>query len=160
MWRREIVTRHIALALVLALVTSLDAEEPNSQPPRPANAKADAEKTNADAEKAKTDAEKAKAGLVKLIRKQRSLFMGNPDPDRLEKMPVKHADSDSPNTYYWSAFTIDVREQRYSAEIESDALKTAWFYSGKFRIDKAGQWIAEKPKVMEAFFDRGHGPDK
>jgi hypothetical protein len=105
----------------------------------------------ADVEKAKTEAEKAKAALLKLIRDKPGLFVGHPDPERLQQMPVKPSDPQNPNAFHWSAFEIDVRERWYSATISSEALGTTWFYHGKFTIDPAGKWIPAEPQTMEAF---------
>lgn len=135
--------------------------EPACQQPRPKvwpDQPSATEAAKADTDRNKADAEKAKAGLLKLIRGSKSLFIGQPDSDRLERMPVKHWDRDDPSKFYWSAFEIDVKEHRYSAEIGSDALGTTWFYSGKFTVTKTGEWVPDKPKVIEAFHRRNPKP--
>jgi hypothetical protein len=93
------------------------------------------------------DAEKAKAALLRLIRSDRTLFEGA-DPDRLEKIAVSRVRGNEPQKYDWGAFDINAKPRTYSAVIEHGG--GGAFYSGRFTVDTAGRWTAEKPNVSYA----------
>jgi hypothetical protein len=95
------------------------------------------------------EAEKAKTALLRLIRSDREFFVGNPDPDRLEGIPLSFDDLQEPQKFSWGAFVIDVKQRTYHADIVAEGV-AAWFYSGTFQVDASGQWTAGKPKVQHA----------
>ena len=96
-----------------------------------------------------TEAEKAKSALLRLIRSDRKLFVGNPDPDRLERIAVSCYDAREPQMFSWGAFVIDVKQRTYNANIGEEAIEV-WFYSGTFQVNASGQWTAIAPKVTQA----------
>ena len=98
----------------------------------------------------RADAEKAKAALLELIRSDPKLFVGSPDVEKIAKLPVRIHEV---HRFTWSAFVIDVSKRTYHADLvpkEGSGLN-AWFYSGKFEVNAAGHWTAQKPdRVMKA----------
>jgi hypothetical protein len=95
------------------------------------------------------EADKAKTALLRLIRSDRKFFVGNPDPDRLERILLSSYDLQEPQKFSWGAFVIDVQQRTYHADIVAEGV-AAWFYSGTFQVDASGQWTAGKPEVQHA----------
>lgn len=95
------------------------------------------------------DAENAKAALLRLIRGNRKVFVGDPDPDRLENLAVEAYDPQEPSKFSWGGFIIDVKNRSYSAAIGGEGTGM-WFYSGVFEVDAAGRWTAGQPKSQHA----------
>jgi len=87
---------------------------------------------------------KAKEAMLDLIRSDRRLFIGDPDPVILARLELKKRDE---HQYSLGAFVIDVVAKTYSADIGQDAPEV-YFYSGKFEVDAAGRWKAMKPQVQ------------
>jgi hypothetical protein len=144
--------RYVAFVLWFALAGSVCGDEPVPQQPQPKPSVGQPATTaaqKAEAERNKADAEKAKVGLITVICGDKSPFVGKPDRAMLEKMPVINSDDD-PSKFYWSVFEIDVKKHQYHGTVIAPKLRTAWTYSGTFTISNAGEWIPDKPKVIEA----------
>ena len=90
-------------------------------------------------------AEKAKAALVVLARANPKMFEGL-DPDRLADVPLKSGEEQ--HTYRLGAFTINVEERWYSADIGN--MQWHQWYRGDFIVDPSGRWTADKPTVTFA----------
>jgi serpin B len=89
-----------------------------------------------------TDAEKAKAALVGLVRSDRGLFIGNPDPDRLATLPVPRDAS----VFSLGAFWIDSGKRTYHAKIGAEGPEP-YLYEGVFTVEATGEWRAERPQL-------------
>jgi hypothetical protein len=91
------------------------------------------------------DAEKAKAALLQLIRDNPGLFIGEPDPEHLEKLSLVKFENEE---YLLGAFHIDLENKGYSAMIGvGDDAGEVYYYHGKFQVDEQGRWTAVKPEV-------------
>jgi serpin B len=88
------------------------------------------------------DAEKAKAALVGLVRSGRGLFIGNPDPDRLARLPVPRDAS----VFSLGAFWIDAGKRTYHAEFGVEGPEP-YLYEGVFTVEETGEWRAEQPQL-------------
>lgn len=93
------------------------------------------------------EARKAKAAFLTLIRQDRTLFVGNPDPDELEKFPLKKNGS---HKFFLGGLEIDVRARTYSIVVEHVSGSSIWFYDGTFDVKSDGTWTASKPSVQHA----------
>jgi hypothetical protein len=92
-------------------------------------------------------AEKGKAALLELIRSDRHLFIGDPDPDILARLKLKKYDE---HQYSLGAFVIDVDRKLYHAGTGNSGPEQ-YFYSGRFEVDPAGRWRATKPEVQRGW---------
>ncbi len=97
------------------------------QPPGPAH------------EPAAQAAVKAKKAIVELMRDDVAVFEGV-DPAVMLSVPLTQQRA---NRCSWGAFTTDVDENTYQATI--DLGYCTHFYDGRFEVDAAGQWTAQKP---------------
>lgn len=87
--------------------------------------------------------DQARQAVLDLIRSQPNAFIGSPDPDRLQKLPLEER---ADGKYAFGAFVVDLPNQRYSADIGHDAPEL-YSYNGSFVI-RDGRWIASEPEVM------------
>lgn len=92
----------------------------------------------------KLTAEVARDALLDLIRNKPDLFVGNPDPDRLAKIPLT---DERDGTFHWGLFVIDPAARTYSADLNTSGPGEAYFYNGKFAL-RWRQWTANKPNVQ------------
>ena len=90
-------------------------------------------------------AEEARRAVVDLIRRRPGLFIGNPDPDRLAKLPLIDAGE---GKYQFGVITVHPREGRYNARVGEvgRGLPEVYEYTGT--ITRAGDgWLASEPTV-------------
>jgi hypothetical protein len=82
---------------------------------------------------------KAKRAILKLMRADATVFEGA-DPDAMLSVPLTRQGADQ---WSWGAFTIDIAEKTYHATI--NLAHCTHLYDGRFEVDAAGQWTAQKP---------------
>jgi hypothetical protein len=101
-------------------------------------------------------AEKARDAVLALIRSDRGLFFGNPDPDRLKALPLVRLDE---HLYAFGAFEVDVEQHGYAADV-AVGLEGAevYLYNGPLRVRPDGRWEAGRPEVRRGWRVRGEKP--
>jgi hypothetical protein len=88
-------------------------------------------------------AEKARDAVLDLVRSDRALFIGNPDPDRLEALPLVRFDE---HQYSFGAFLVNVEQHWYSADFGLEGPEP-YLYNGPLRVRPDGRWEAGRPNL-------------
>lgn len=84
----------------------------------------------------------ARDAILTLIRKEPTIFIGNPDPERLAALELE---STGEGVWHFGAFEIDVRRMTYSAMVGEDGPEP-YLYEGRFTMNN-GTVIAEHPEL-------------
>ena len=95
--------------------------------------------------KAQPTAEQAKDALLRFIRANRTAFIGDPDPDKFARIPVKPLGE---GRCALGAFRFDLSNLSYTAAIGVEG-PASYFYSGAF-ARRDGAWTATAPNVQHA----------
>ena len=90
-------------------------------------------------------AEQAKDALVRFIRGHRTIFIGDPAPDKLAQCPITPLGK---GRYSFGAFTIDVANHSYDAVIGIQG-PAPYFYNGRF-TEEDRVWTATTPTIEHA----------
>ena len=87
-------------------------------------------------------ADDAKAAVIALIREHPGEFIGNPDPETLQELPLTDMGD---GTWVFGAFTVCPAERRYSALVDVGAAES-YFYEGKLKT-RAHVAFAVRPSI-------------
>jgi len=88
--------------------------------------------------------EKAKAALVELVRSDRNLFIGNPDPDILAGLRLENCGN---HEFGLGRFIINVEKRQYQATIGLEGPEPYHYY-GSFEVHSEGRWHALRPELQ------------
>ena len=86
------------------------------------------------------NAEKAKSALIAYIRDHRKEFIGDPDPEKLNAIPLTHFDE---HGFALGRFVIDLKTKSFQAMIGEKGPEP-YFYEGDFKVQEDGNWVVEK----------------
>jgi hypothetical protein len=93
-------------------------------------------------------AEQAKEAVLELVRSHPGVFIGSPDPDRLEQCSLREFDDDE---WSFGAFVVDLRHRNYWADIGEDEM---YHYYGSIQW-REGRWVAGEPELQRFHRRRG-----
>ena len=84
----------------------------------------------------------AKQAVIELVRANRKMFIGSPDPDMLAALPLEDRGS---GEFAFGAFVVYPNQRLYKADIGFGAPEV-YSYLGSFER-KDDKWIASEPEV-------------